>query len=508
LWYPLALLKAAADDRIGKLELARRRRWSLFGGAALGLAAFALYLATLAPTILYHTDQMRDSAVLPAVAYTLGIGHPTGYPTYTLLTHLFTYLPFGDVAYRVNLASAVFGAVAVALLFGVGYRLSRGIVAAAIGALAFGVSGLFWSQAIIAEVYTLHILFLAFVLFILLLWRERRQDRYLLLGAFVIGLSMSHHLTSGLLLPAAALFVLLVEPRKVVEWRLVLGGAGLFLVGLVPYAYLPIRARMDPVMNVEDPSNWERFEDMITGSEFRDQMWAFGPAELPGRFVMYLYYLFGQFHWAIVMAAIVGLVYLLFRDRAAFALLGFLFSCFLFYALEYDIEDIEYYFIPTYALLAVCASVGLAALLGEAEALAGRFGPGARATAAAALSAAAFAVTLWGVGDTYREVDMSENYEGRRILSVVARETAPNAIVIHHRNPLQYMGLVENRREDITPWSFAQPINQQEAGEAVAAIREGRFYILFPSEDKARQFTEAGYRVVPVEEGTLYQVVP
>jgi hypothetical protein len=223
---------------------------------------------------------------------------------------------------------------------------------------------------------------------------------------------------------------------------------------------------------------------------------------------MYLYYLFGQFHWAIVMAAIVGLVYLLFRDRAAFALLGSLFSGFLFYALEYDIDDVQYYFIPTYSLLAVCASVGLGALLSEAGILAGRFGPGARATAAAALSAAAFAVTLWGVGDTYREVDMSENYEGRRILSVVARETAPNAIVIHHRNPLQYMRLVENRREDITPWSFAQPINQQEAGEAVAAIREGRFYILFPSEGKARQFTEAGYRIVPVEEGTLYQVVP
>jgi hypothetical protein len=47
------------------------------------------------------------------------------------------------------------------------------------------------------------------------------------------------------------------------------------------------------------------------------------------------------------------------------------------------------------------------------------------------------------------------------------------------------MRLVENRREDITPWSFAQPIDQQEADEAVAAIREGRFYILFPSAGKA-----------------------
>jgi 4-amino-4-deoxy-L-arabinose transferase-like glycosyltransferase len=500
-------VKAAADDRIEKLELSRRRL-ALLAGAAMGLAVFALYLATLAPTILYYTYQMKDSAVLPAVAHTLGISHPTGYPTYTILTHLFTYMPFGDVAYRVNLASAVFGALAVVLLFGVGYRLSRSIAASALGAIAFGVSGLFWSQAVIAEVYTLHVLFLAIVLFVLLLWRNDRRDRYLLLAAFLIGLSMTHHLTSGLLLPAAALFVLLDELRKVLEWKVVLGGAGLFLVGLVPYAYLPLRARMDPVMNVEDPSNWERFRDMLTGGEFRDQMWAFGPGELPGRFVVYLDHLFGQFHWAIVMAAIGGLVYLLFRDRAAFALLGFLFAGFLFYALEYDISDVYHYFIPTYALLALCASVGLGALLGKAEILTGRFGFGARVTTAAVLTSAAFAAALWGVGDTYREVDMSEDYEGRRILSVVARETAPNAIVIHHRSPLQYMRLVEGRREDITPWGFAQPLNQQETDEAMAAIREDRFYILFPNKAKARLFTEAGYRVVAVEEGTLYQVVP
>lgn len=64
MWYPLALVKAAAEDRIEKLELSRRRRLALLAGAAPGLAVFALYLATLAPTILYHTDQMKDSAVL------------------------------------------------------------------------------------------------------------------------------------------------------------------------------------------------------------------------------------------------------------------------------------------------------------------------------------------------------------------------------------------------------------------------------------------------------------
>ncbi len=508
MWYPLGLVKSPADSKIEKAERARRRRWAVLAGAGLGLLAFALYLATLAPTILYYTDDMKDSAVLPAIAYTLGISHPTGYPTYTLLTYLFTFLPVGDVAYRVNLASAVFGALAVALLYAVGYGLSRRIAAAVVGAAAFGVSGLFWSQTVIAEVYTLHVLFLALAVFVLLVWRDRREDKYLLLAAFLIGLSMTHHLTSGLLLPAAALFVLLVEPRKVLEWKLVLGGAGLFLLALVPYAYLPIRARMDPALNVEDPSNWERFEDLLTGGEFKSKMWAFGPEELPGRFFMYLDHLSGQLHWAIVMAAIVGFVYLLVKDRAAAAMLGFLFFGFLLYALEYDIEDVHYYFIPTYALLAVCASVGLGALIEESEAAAGRFGPRGRRAAAVAVSLLALATALWGLPGTYREVDMSKDYEGRRIVEVVARETEPNAIVIHHRSPLHYMRLVEGRREDITLWSFPQPDDRREVAEALAAVREGRFYILFPNEDKRRQFEEAGYRLVPVEEGTLYKVIP
>jgi hypothetical protein len=66
--------------------------------------------------------------------------HPTGNPTYTLLTHLFACLPVGDVAHRVNLSSAVFGVLAVAVAYAVGLVLSRQVVAAAAGALVFGVS--------------------------------------------------------------------------------------------------------------------------------------------------------------------------------------------------------------------------------------------------------------------------------------------------------------------------------------------------------------------------------
>ena len=141
----------------------------VLAGVGVGLFVFVLYLMTLAPTVLYFTTDMRDAPVLPVSAYVLGIPQATGYPTYTILTHLFTYLPIGDVAYRVNLASAVFGTLAVVAVFFVGLALSRRVVAAAVGALAFGASGLFWSQAVIAEVYTLNALFVALVVLVLLI---------------------------------------------------------------------------------------------------------------------------------------------------------------------------------------------------------------------------------------------------------------------------------------------------------------------------------------------------
>ena len=75
--------------------------------AALGVAGFAflLYLGTLAPSVLYYErPELIDAAMLQVHSYALGITHPTGYPTWTMLAHIFTYLPFGDPAYRANLA--------------------------------------------------------------------------------------------------------------------------------------------------------------------------------------------------------------------------------------------------------------------------------------------------------------------------------------------------------------------------------------------------------------------
>jgi hypothetical protein len=465
----------------------------------------------------------------------LGIAHPTGYPTYLTLTHLFTYLPVGDVAYRVNLASAAYGALAVGAVFGAGYLLSRRVVAAAVAAVAFGVGEAIWSQAVIAEVYTMNALLISLTLLSLLLWRDRARDRYLLLAAFLSGLCLTHHLTSGLLLPASLLFVGLVDRRRLLEWCLMLRCAGLFLLGLTPYLYLPIRAWMDAPMEANNPSNFERFWYVVSGGNLTGSFFAFGPAELPGRLLFYWGHLTDNLSPVLVMVALTGAALMVARDRPVGLLLGFLYLGWAFYSIENDIPDVNLYFIPTYLILCLWAAVGLGALLTEAGHLTERFAPMARRATLGLLCAALLAVPLVGVRETAAANDMSEANLGREQVEAVADKAAPNATILHHRSSMWYLVLVERRRQDLTlvdpfqhnpkaqyadivwPADLSLEETDRRYGtddfsgvtSARIAAKKGPVYLL-PSAlvPDPERYEAVGFEVVEVEENILYRLIP
>src|SRR5215218_1633443 len=489
-----------------------RKAGVLLAGLGVFVLVLILYLRTLAPTVLYLQDpKLLDAVMLQMQVSVLGITHPTGYPTYLMLTHLFTYLPFGDPAYRVNLASAVYAALAVVAVYAAGLLLSRRVVAAASGALALGLGTALWSQAVIAEVYTLNALFVSVTIVALLLWREYRKDRYLLLSAFLVGLCLTNHLTSGLLLPASLLFVALVDWRRLVDVRIVLGSAWLFLLGLTPYLYLPIRAAMDPPMEANNPTNFGRFWYVVSGGNLTGSFFSFGPSELPERMV---------FYWEHLL------------DNMPF--LGFLFFGWLFLAVENDIPDIDLYFIPTYLVLSLWAAAGLGTLLGEVEALV--FGlPGvAKGTILGVLSAMLLVLPLLGVSETYANNDMSGVFRGRKEIEAVADNAAPNATILHHRSSMWYMVLVERRRRDLTivdPFFHNKKIAYADivwpddldlattdrrygtddlSGVTTAkkAAKEGRVYVLDQGATNPERFRNAGFEVIPVRAGLLYELVP
>ena len=499
------------------------------------LLVFALYLRTLSPTVLYLQDpKLLDAVMVQMQVAVLGITHPTGYPTYLMLTHLFTYLPVGDVAYRVNLGSAFYAALAVVAVYLTGLLLGKRVVAAAAGALAFGLGAALWSQAVIAEVYTLNALLVAMTIGVLLLWRVHGRDRYLLLSAFLMGLCLTNHLTSGLLLPAGVLLVALVDRSKLKDVGLLLKGAGLFLLGLTPYLYLPVRAAMDPPMDANNPTTFERFWYVVTGGNLTGSFFSFGPAELPGRMLFYGEHLLQNLPFLVVMVALTGAVVVLLRDRAAGIFLGFLFFGWLFYSIENDIPDVELYFIPTYLVLSLWAAAGFGALLDEAESLTGRLSKAARWGVIGTLCAVMLLLPLFGVGKTYARSDMSGVYRGQKEIEAVAENAAPNATVLHHRSSMWYMVLVEKRRRDLTivdPFFHNTDVSWADlvwptdidlaatdrrygtddlsgAKAARMAAKKGRVYLLDQESTNLEPFRKAGFRVVVVKEGLLYELLP
>lgn len=474
--------------------------WIAWG---ISLLVLGLYALTLAPTVLYYAPENYDSAHLQVVAYILGIPSYTGYPTYAMLTHLFTYLPFGEVAWRVNLASAVFGAIAVAVSYLLCRMLGAGKLGSAAGAVAFGVSETFWSQAVIAEVYTLHMLLMALFLLTLLVWRARREDRYLLFAAFLGGLAMTNHLTSAFLLPAAGIFIAVVDASKLLKPGLLFKSAGLFVVGLLPYLYLPLRASMDPPLvdtgPAENPSTLAGFLDLVSGGDFKGRMFTFGPDEIAGRLGIYAGHLVDNLNPALLALAVIGLAYLALRNRAALALLGTVFALNLVYALEYDIEDLEIYFVPTYLILCLSISLGTNVLLRWV-----RGGFSHRSLVPITVLLLLF-VTLAGAPDAYADADRSEDYRGREIVEAVASGTEHGSTVLYHGRSLHYMTLVEGRRMDLTlrdPFYTADWVERAERG-----LRRGPVYVLYPGATNTRLFQEAGYELAPVKDGMLYEVV-
>ncbi|MFL5618822.1 MAG: DUF2723 domain-containing protein [Gemmatimonadaceae bacterium] len=226
------------------------------------LGVLALYVVTLAPT-----TAMWDASEYITAAYTLGIPHPPGNPLFVLLGRVASLLPFGGVAYRVNLLAAVCSALAAGIWFLVAERVlaqwitvkwvrrTGSVLAAVLSATAFTV----WNQSVVNEkVYTVSLAFFAVVSWLTVLWCDdpdgRRADRILVLIAYLIGLGYTNHPAGFLVGPAVATAVIVRRPRTVLRWRLIASALLTLALGLTPFAFEPIRAAHHPALNEGEPT--------------------------------------------------------------------------------------------------------------------------------------------------------------------------------------------------------------------------------------------------------------
>ena len=352
--------------------------------AAVAALALAVYLATLAPGLSFAHNG-TDSGDLVTAAWTLGVPHPSGYPTYTLLAWLFTRLPVGVVAYRANLLSAVCAAGAAGLIFaGVRLLVPRSDAAvtspgqgrwpwafltaeastllAGSAALTFAFSSLLWSQAVITEVYALLTLFAALLLWLALRWRAGGGDGLLWLAGLVLGLGLGNHLT--LVLGVPALFLLLwPERRRWLRPRVLVPASLLFLAGLGVYAYLPLAARGDPPVNWGNPQTWDRFLWVVTARQYQQFAFGLDLAAVPERLANWAWLLGDQFGWWGLGLALAGGAWWWRRDRA-FALCGLAWTLLAGgYGFFYDTGDSQAYLLPPLLILATWWAEGARGLL-------------------------------------------------------------------------------------------------------------------------------------------------
>lgn len=256
-----------------------------WGGATwVGLVALGVYLVTVYPGP-GGIANFGDSAKFQYLGAILGLSHPPGAPLYVLLTALWVRLPIPlEPAVLVNAFSAICGAITLAMTFAALRRLGvpRG---AAVGAMALlGVSPTFWEFSTEAELYVPALMFCALALERAAAWRDsgRARDLGLAFGALSLGIGI-HPIA---VLPSPALGLLLVagsQRRRLLRPASLGAMAAGVLVGVLPFAYLVLRAEAAPYSELARPLTWDGLIDYLTARRFDDKFDSAGRASLAVR---------------------------------------------------------------------------------------------------------------------------------------------------------------------------------------------------------------------------------
>lgn len=328
---------------------------AIFWYSLLFLILGAVYVSTLLPGIGYT----GDVAKLQFVGRFLGTPHTSGYPTYIILNHFFTKLfPIGSLAYKVNLLSALFSIISSFFLFRVlkvVFNLENGI--AFITSLTFGLTPTLWSQSIVAEVYTLHILFVSSVFYFLLKWNKTRKDRDFLIACAFFALSFGNFPGMVTFLPAVIYFVWVTDKKVFTNTRKIIWVILFIVVGALQYSYFFWRfyAAHTTYLEMQTP-NFKTFLWYMT-SMGKERMFPFSIAHvISERIPMFLKLLLREYLFLIPIA-IFGMFRFKNKTVNTFLLLCFLGN--MSFSINFDSGSIFAFFIPNFLIIAIYVGIGL-----------------------------------------------------------------------------------------------------------------------------------------------------
>jgi 4-amino-4-deoxy-L-arabinose transferase-like glycosyltransferase len=452
---------------------------------AVGVVATALGAWRLMPGVGYW-----DTAEFQTVPPILGTAHPTGYPSYVLLGWVasFVLTPFGDAAFRMNLLSAILVGVAAGITVDLVRILTRSIGLGIVAGLGLAATPIVWAIGTHADPHALHLVFVAALLWLLVRWEQVRAedppqaDGWLVAAAAVTGLSVGNHSLTLLLGMPIGLYVLAVEPRIVLRWRMLLACiVALIVPAVLVYLQLPLRGGAIPSLHAPlvygRPDTWEGFKYVVLGEQFRGGISdPFG--DLPRKLADVVDLATRQLG---PLAFLVAIGFLVTAIRLPpYALLtgsALLITC--FFNAAYVNADIERYYLGpaliAWTWLAILARAGVdlvSTSLGEvdelrttpspSEAAAGTPAEGPAASprrihpvATVAIGVAAVLLllpTLAAFPERAVDADRTQDRGAAEWLDAVLGEVEPNAMIVSwwsYSTPLWYAQLIEDRRADI-----------------------------------------------------------
>jgi hypothetical protein len=331
------------------------------------ITAGLLWLYTsMLPERLSGADYAGDGGDFMTAILTGGIPHPTGYPTYMILGRLFQLLPFGSPYYRAAVLSAVSAAMAAGLLYlWIKAELNPGpvgVAAALASAGLLGVSPLLWSQAVIVEVYALEILFLVLILwwfhFLVNSALSNRARILISMLSVSIGLAAGDHVTILLLAPVLG-YGLLLGWRRGFQRSFLAAQAGLVIIGLLVYVYLPLQARNYPPINWGNPQSWQGFVWELSGNPYQGLLFKIPLSQLTERISAWARLLLDQFGVPGLLLGLVGLVQSPELKKPTRILLGWIFAVYTVFAIGYNTADSMVYLLPAFLVFAVWIGLGI-----------------------------------------------------------------------------------------------------------------------------------------------------
>lgn len=441
--------------------------WLPVGQLVLFVASFAVFLRTMSPT-LYNLD----SAELATGAASLGIVHAPGYPLYLLAAHLFTYLPIGDVAFRVNLFSAVCVAIAVPVLYVLVDSLLNDKWIAAGAALTFVWSFYVWSTGIVAEARS-NLLMLALCGWaVVRLYRGVSLHRAVLVG-LLFGLAVAINPQSILFAPG--LIVVFLALR--IPWRQCLIAG---VVSLIPFllatAYFPIRYAAQPALNMAGQYNADGlFQQvnlqslqglwwMLSGAQFRYLFFTEGLLPSLDHLLSTLSWFWGNYLGIGFILGLVGAYLLLHTQPKVFWCWLAFFLPYTYFFTTYGAEDRDSMFAPSYLLWTIVLAYGLQWLI--------------RSIAPQSKPILVFLLPLILLTVNFQRLDLSHDTSVRANTQSLMTALPANARVFGgwwDIVPLQYLQIVEGQRPDVHLYNtflFQKPdvsiYVQQHIADAVA----------------------------------------